>query len=318
MVIPTKDRPALVGPTLDALGRQTLGTGSFEVVLVDDGSGPEARRALQRLAPPFAFRLIHKPAGGLAAARNAGAAEARGALLLFLDDDVRLAPGALSAHVAAHAERRGPAAVVGALDFSPEIPDSAFLHYLIRIGHYDVYRDKTRYPEGFPPVPPVTGNTSMPASALASVGGYDESFTGYGGEDLDMGYRLQRAGVPIVYCPQAFGHHHHPKDFAQFCLDMQAAGESLIQVYRKHPDIRAAKKIDVVEDPIAVLPTEKKLIKAILSISLAVPGVMEMTRRALEVGAPYPRLRQVLFPLFRWVAHYHYALGMRKGLAGRP
>lgn len=317
VVIPTQERPALVRATLEALERQSLPGRSFEVILVDDGSSPQTRRSLRRLAPPFRFRLLETRLGGLASARNLGASHAAGDLLLFLDDDICLAPESLGVHLETHTGRREPVAAVGALDFPPDFPPSAFLHYLKRIGHYDVYKDPDRYPSGWPPVPPVTGNTSMLRSVFDKVGGYDTSFKHYGGEDLEMGYRLHLEGVPIVYIPRAFGHHHHPKDFRDFCKDMEAAGESLIQVYRKHPGIRVAKKIDVIEDTITALPGRKKLIKAILSTSLAFPGLMDAARRALELGAPHSELGPVLVPFFRWVAHYHYALGMRRGLTGR-
>lgn len=319
VIIPTRDRPGVLRLALAALEQQTLSGQAFEVLLVDDGSGPAALREIRALRPALGLHLIEKgEPGGLSSARNLGAAQASGRLLLFLDDDVVLAPEALAEHLRCHAAQARPAVVVGALAFPPDFAPSAFLHYLERVGHFDVYRDPARYPGGWPPVPPVTGNTSIDRGLFHAVGRYDESFQRYGGEDLDLGYRLQQAGAPIIYHPKAFGHHHHHKDFVQFCRDVEAAGESLIQVYRKHPEIRAAKKIDLLEDPISALPAKKRASKAILTLSLASPWLLSAVRRALVAGAPHHAFRHLLFPFFRWVAHYHYALGMRSGLAKLP
>jgi hypothetical protein len=124
--------------------------------------------------------------------------------------------------------------------------------------------------------------------------------------------------VPFVYNPQAIGYHHHLKTFAEFCRDMERAGESLIRVYRKYPSIRAAKKIDVVEDRLRDLPGRKKLIKLILSATLRWPWILGLPRLAIRAGGGLWGLRAPLFPLYRWVGHYHYAVGMRRGLAAVP
>jgi GT2 family glycosyltransferase len=206
-------------------------------------------------------------------------------------------------------------AVVGALPFPPHVKLNAFLWYLERSGHYDLYKYPRKYPGGRPPMPPMNGNSSISRELFRRIGEYDESFRQYGSEDLELGYRLARAGVRFVYNPRAIGYHDHTKDFPQFCRDMETAGESLIRVYRKYPDIKAPKKIDIVEDRLRDLPGRKKLVKVVMESTFRHPGALGLPRRILRHAGGFYALRHLLFPLYRWVAHYHYAVGMRRALA---
>jgi GT2 family glycosyltransferase len=191
----------------------------------------------------------------------------------------------------------------------------AFLWYIERSGHYDLYRNPRKYPEGRPPMPPMNGNSSIRRELFFRIGRYDEGFRQYGSEDLELGYRLAKAGVRFVYNPRAIGYHDHVKDFTRFCADMETAGASLIRLYRKYPEIKSPKKIDLLEDRLRDLPAKKKLVKAIMETTLAFPWILGPPRAILRRIEPIYGLRHVAFPLFRWVAYYHYARGMQRGLA---
>lgn len=87
VVIPTRDRPAVLGRAIESVRDQTDGT--WELIIVDDGSAPPAARAVQTLVDRVAgLRLIRlAESAGAAEARNTGLREARGAYVAFLDDD---------------------------------------------------------------------------------------------------------------------------------------------------------------------------------------------------------------------------------------
>jgi GT2 family glycosyltransferase len=224
VIIPTHNRPARVLETLEALEAQMLAREAFEVIVVDDGSEEENRQIIRdvKLAHPFVY--LEKEQGGLASARNLGAGKACGDILYFLDDDVYPAAATLAEHLASHDRNHHPVAVVGSLPFPDSFKRTPFLWYLERSGHYDLYEIPDKYPGGEPPMPPLNGNSSIPREVFFNVGAYDERFRQYGGEDLDLGYRLAQAGVVFVYNPAAVGHHNHEKDFSQFCVDMERAG----------------------------------------------------------------------------------------------
>jgi len=79
----TADRPDALSRLLADLGRAEAGTWSREVLVVDNGATPVAVDA----------RVVTSPRGNIARARNVALAEARGRLLLWLDDDQRVGPG---------------------------------------------------------------------------------------------------------------------------------------------------------------------------------------------------------------------------------
>jgi glycosyltransferase involved in cell wall biosynthesis len=88
-----------------------------EVVLVDDRSTDATAAVAERIAAGWpALRRIAGPGRGPGAARNAGVAACRGALVAFADDDDAWAPGRLSAALAAH--RAQPEAVFSCQDYA--------------------------------------------------------------------------------------------------------------------------------------------------------------------------------------------------------
>src|ERR1700719_2903374 len=101
VVIPTRERPDYLEVALSSIAEQATTTGA-EVLVVDDGGETTQARAL---AERFGARYApHARPSGLNAARNTGVASSSGELIVFVDDDVRAAPGWLDALTRAAAE----------------------------------------------------------------------------------------------------------------------------------------------------------------------------------------------------------------------
>ncbi len=103
VIVPTRNAPPTLGRTLANLANQTLPPHRYEVIVV---TGEDVADAWQH-APverQYDLRVYSQPGPGAARRRNAGAAHARGELLVFLDDDMAAEPGLLEAHVAAHVD----------------------------------------------------------------------------------------------------------------------------------------------------------------------------------------------------------------------
>jgi len=114
VLLPTRDPdPGRLARTLAGLASQTLDRSAWELIIIDNGSTPAL--SAHRLPPPGPalprVRVVPEPRPGLTPARLRGIAEARGEVLVFVDDDNVLAPGYLSAALAAfHASARLAAA----------------------------------------------------------------------------------------------------------------------------------------------------------------------------------------------------------------
>lgn len=217
---PAEDRRELLEAKLRALE----GQGGLEVVLV--GSTPHPYTFLDEYRPPYPLRTLHDPqAGSAGRKRNRGAAAAQGEHLIFSDDDVVPEPGWLEAFRQAFA--REGAVYLGGFRF--------------REGH--AWKPALRLGRvGFNNVNGVA--LGMPRALFERVGGFAEWLEGYGGEDLEFGYRLARAGIPLRYLPQAQAKHLGPTP-ARDLLKARQAGAQAARIARYHKDPKLALELGV-------------------------------------------------------------------------
>jgi GT2 family glycosyltransferase len=81
-----------------------------------------------------------------------------------------------------------------------------------------------------------SGNFSAPRALLLEIGSYDETFSEYGNEDLDLFLRLSRIGVDVVFEPRAVAVQHVTKTLRDIARDQRAKGRTAVLLARKHPE----------------------------------------------------------------------------------
>jgi glycosyltransferase involved in cell wall biosynthesis len=231
VVIPTYNRIDTLRHVIPSLVAQDIRADRYEIVVADSNSSDGTAAYLEEVAREYPrVRHLPGPYTGRAMARNAGIAAARGAVVLFTDADIIASRDLLARHLAHHTAGDG-VAVVG---------------MELQVASYADYERLRDHPRERRPLHPdsrkrlswlyfLTGNASVGKRDLDRVGRFDENFTGYGHEDLELGYRLQEAGVRIVYEPRAVDYHWHPVPFAEQKEKMALAGRSTVRFYRKHP-----------------------------------------------------------------------------------
>lgn len=224
VVIPACDRPALLREVVRRLAQQSYPEERFEVLVVDDGSKEDLRSALGEV--PRNFTLLP---GGEAGVFRAGQARQRGAdaarfeHLLFLDADVVVGRDFLWHLDWVH--RRDPGTVLLGYLSGYNLHDLGHLHTLPQVlGVEDPERELPVLPDRSREVALrrcldnldwleepwrlcYSGNLSMPAELLRRVGGFARDFTGWGLEDLELGYRLSGAGARWTFSRFAVGYH---------------------------------------------------------------------------------------------------------------
>lgn len=104
LVTPTYNRKDSLLATLRALTRQTVSPTSFEALIISDGSTDGTAEACAQLDVPYTVRYFEQDHQGPAAARNLGLQEARGEIIVFLDDDVVPEPELIAVYLALHDE----------------------------------------------------------------------------------------------------------------------------------------------------------------------------------------------------------------------
>jgi GT2 family glycosyltransferase len=259
VVVPTRDRCSTLEHVLPTLAAQTLATDAYEILLCDSASTDGTHDLIGRLRIPN-LTVVPVNGGERSGARNAGIRAARGPIVLFTDADILADSRLVEEHVRAH-RLHGGAAIVG---------------WESRVDSLSDYRDVLAAPERrhrLHPLRPrrlpwfffLTGNASIERDLLVRAGGFDEAFTGYGHEDLELGYRLHRMGVAIRYHPAAVNYHWHPETFATRCHKMELAGRATVRFYRKHRDWRILLRMGV--NPLslalhALLPPGGRVVRA--------------------------------------------------------
>ncbi len=232
VVIPTYNRLETLQHVIPTLLAQDLPADEFELLVCDSMSKDGTAEFLAKVhAEHSNVRHLPGPYSGRAMARNAGIDAARGDVVLFNDADILASPDLLSQHLRHHRERR----------------DIAVVGLEVQVKDLDDYAFKRDRPEArgslhkptrkrLPWLYFLTGNASVRRDDLIRVGRFDESFTGYGHEDLELGYRLERAGIAILYEPKAVNYHCQDVPHDDQKEKMKLAGRSTVRFYRKHPN----------------------------------------------------------------------------------
>lgn len=229
VVIATYNRGPILEKCLRALIAQTFPREHFEIVVVDDGSTDDTRALVERLAreegPRWQYRWQEN--AGRSRARNVGIAMAKGELVVFIDSDVVVVPGFLLEHDRLHRANAGKRVFVQGLAVNT-----------------DRFDDPLATPVGpthFSAAFFATNNVSLPRAFLNEVGGFDEAFTEYGWEDLELGLRLKAIGVGMIRSREARGFHWHPafslKDLPGMKRIEEERGRMAAYFYRKHPTL---------------------------------------------------------------------------------
>lgn len=158
-----------------------------EVIVVVDGNDAESER-IAKVFTPKVIRLAQNY--GPATARNRGAAIAERDLLFFLDADVSIAHDTLERAVHCFDSQPQVDALIGSYDDAPGAPN--FLSQYKNLFHHYNHQTANREASTF------WGACGIiRRSVFWAVGGFDESYRVPCVEDIELGYRLKRAGHHI-------------------------------------------------------------------------------------------------------------------------
>lgn len=227
VVVPTRNRAPRLRALLDSLAAQEAPP--FEVIVVDNASDDDTLAVVADADARTNARVreVHLPKPlGPAVARNRGWRAARGALVVFTDDDVVAQPRWLAALAAAHA--RDPGAVIQ----GQTIPDPREAHRLSAFSRSQMATGPGPWFQ--------TCNIAYPRALLERLGGFDESFWEAAGEDTDLGWRAVEAGARVVYEPGALNWHAVHDVGAWRLIQASQKWRLVVRNVARHPQVRAA------------------------------------------------------------------------------
>jgi hypothetical protein len=185
VVIPVYNAATYLEQCLTAIARSTQGP--LECIVMDDGSTDDSYKVARRHgATVVALRRNRGPSY----ARNRGAEVARGEVILFIDADVCIHPETIETVAAVFAREPALAALIGSYDRKPG--DPAFLSQYKNLFHHYVHQHGKEEATTF-----WSGCGAIRRELFLSMGGFNEGYSKACIEDIELGFRLRKAGHHI-------------------------------------------------------------------------------------------------------------------------
>lgn len=225
IIIPSKDKNNRLRLVMQALENQI--TDDIEVIVVMDGCTRQTIDEFAALPLSFAPQtVICKENVGRSAARNKGIEQARGDLIIFLDDDRIPNSDFVKQHINAHTPGCVTIGCRKQLYYSEGEINRLYDDNII-LKKFDKIIEDSKNEQFdlmgaiylFNPLSPLrwmgfaTGNISLEKKLLLEAGCFDEGFKGWGFEDMELGYRLFKNRVPFIKAPSVINYHlEHPRN----------------------------------------------------------------------------------------------------------
>lgn len=282
---------------------------SYEVVVVDDGSTIDFSSLIEKFSDQIA--LIWKRIGknsGPAVARNFGVANANGEIILFTDADCQPAPDWLE-KMAVPFSDPGVTGVKGVYtsqqgDLWAKLAQLEFEERYELLASQDEIDFIDTYSGGYR------------KKSFLEAGGFDTSFARPDNEDVDLSFRVKKAGGRFVFVPDAIVGHTHREGWLAYAKLKYGRGFWRMKVYSRHPE-------KAVKDSYTPFSLKAQLLLlAILPIAITTKSARFLWKTAwlfscvplMRLALPERPLLAVVAPVFCFTRAAALLLGMLRGL----
>jgi len=218
-----------------------IGGERFEVIAVDDGSSDATYDLLVSYQPQrYSLRAERLEKNqGPATARNHAIELVTSPLLVFVGDDMVPAPDFIQGHLKAHQDHpENEIAILGKAEWPPDMPCNTLMAHIDGVGKqqffYYFMLDGQEYDFRFF----YTCNLSLKSEFIRNLDHwFDSDFYLAAFEDLELGYRLKRRGLHIIYSKKIVVHHYHYHNIWTFARRQRNAGLMANILIAKHPNL---------------------------------------------------------------------------------
>ncbi len=227
----------MLGATLESFAAQSMSKNRYEVIVVDDGSQDATPEVCRDFASRIELKYLHIDNSGTSAAKNTGILASHGTILLFADDDDIADARLLEEHVKAHQQHpQENIAVLGYTTWAPTLSVTPLMRYVTDIGRFLFAYGDLKDGQMLDFTYLWAGRCSCKRSFLAKHGVFNRQFRAPGIEDIELGYRLSRFGLRVVFHRAAISYMTRALTFDEFCKRCERQGEAVFLFSRLHDD----------------------------------------------------------------------------------
>lgn len=231
VVIGAYHQKEVLAKTLDALFNQSLLPSLYEIIVVDSQSTDGTDELLKSLKPECGFRYFIRENEGKSGARNFGVSQALADIVLITDADMVADHQLIEMHLNAHKATFLKACFEGLTYNLNRVEEGIVPH---NIKPYITRDYGNLAPLGWYYF--LTGNLSFPKRLFEQAGGFSTDFTGYGWEDIELGYRFFKQRIPLFYLKTAMNYHFHDINPIKVIDRNFDKGQSARVFLAKHPE----------------------------------------------------------------------------------
>jgi glycosyltransferase involved in cell wall biosynthesis len=236
VIIPTFNRADLLEQSLRSLVKQSLPQQHYEVIVIDDGSKDTTQEICKKMQKVLPLRYCYQENSGIAAAKNLGIFVSRAPILFFFDDDDVADKNLLREHLKTHKEHPEESlAVLGYTTWSSMLKITRVMHFVTDIGHFLFSYSQLKDGQQLDFTYFWGGRSSCKRSLLVKHGVFKQQFR-FGSEDIELGYRLSRFGLRVIFNRNAVSYMIRPITYDEFCRRCEKQGRSQYWFSQSHPD----------------------------------------------------------------------------------
>lgn len=236
IIIPTYNNSRILKMSLEALKAQAIKKDVFEIIIVDDGSTMGEIKEIRNIIKELEIKIIFlsQKHAGPAKARNLGIKNAKGRIILLVNDDTVMSQNFVESHLKFHESHLAKKfALLTFLTWHPALKISPFMYWLEHGGPYFSFNElsdgKVSWEKFW------TCGISVKKELLLDAGLFDEQFPSAAWEDIELGYRLSQEGLKLLYDKSITAYHYHPTSVRSIKNKMLANGKTLMLLKGKIP-----------------------------------------------------------------------------------
>ncbi|MBI5099768.1 MAG: glycosyltransferase family 2 protein [Nitrospirae bacterium] len=299
VIICTFNRADYLKQVFQSLISQTLMREKYEIVVIDDGSSDNTKEVVASYIKAIPIKYFYQNNAGLASAKNHGVYASCGEILLFLDDDDIADPNLFGEHLKTHGNYPEKFyAVLGYTDWALHLNVTPLMRYVTEVGcfmfayPYIKNGDILDYPFFW------GGRSSCKRTFLIEHGVFTPVFR-FGCEDIELGYRLSKHNLKVIYNNEAISYMIRPVGFDDFCKRLIKQGRSQYRFSRMYTEEEEVQKWCEMPGHEKAWEETKPIFDAKRRSALALEEIAQMK---LDMGLGLDKQTETLLhQAYRWV-----------------